>query len=304
MTNSGWFFDEQDDAESQTYVEDADFEIIDKNRDRETGKLLSFLVMENGEPIPKKATAENVLLYEHGLKEFLSGNHAVIVSEANPELIIAPTGNDMAYLLRVNGSTVETTPSQARKVLEGLKDAVEARNSAERDAAIGDIVSVYDTIISTQVRRWLVRALKTTFTPQEQGRIQEISRGWLIDGFYLVDWNASLYSITDDPDEKDWSVGGGAAQQVDTSYEFLRLTPRNSPTPMEVTVNGNAYRVSEREMLFLSKVKFMLDRRFYHNDVPFWKYNDKLAGLDDAKKHLDEPDDSDDDDSGGFSLKL
>lgn len=261
----------------------SEFEILDRNRDKETGELLSFLVIENGEPQLKRATSENVLLYEHGMKKFLSGHHAVIVSEDDPEVIIAPTRNDMAYLIRVNGSTVETTPKQASKVLEALKDAVEADNSIQRDGAIERMVSVYDDIISTQVRRWLVRAMKTTFSDSEQQRIEEHDRGWLVDGFYLVDWNANLFAITDDPDEPDHKIGGGSTRTVDRTHEFLKLSPGKSPEPHEVAINGNKYRLSEREMLFLSKVRFMLDRRYYHNDKPFWDYNDKFATMDEAK---------------------
>jgi hypothetical protein len=211
MSESGWFFDEPD---NET-VDDDEFDILDRNRDRESGDLLSFLVIEDGEPVTKKATPVNVLLYEHGMKEFLSGQNAVIVSEDNPELIIAPTGNDKAYLVRVNGSTVETTPSQASDLLEGLKDAVEANNSRARNMAIDDMVSVYDDIMSSQVRRWLVRALLVTFDDDEQDRISEHNRGWVIDDHYLVDWSASLYTIDDDPDSGDYSVSGGSAQQVD-----------------------------------------------------------------------------------------
>lgn len=279
----GWIYDDgENDEKEQPRIEEQGFEILDRNRDRESGELLSFLVMEDGEPIPKKATSENVLLYEHGLKEFLSGKHAVIVSENDPEVILAPTGNDKAYLLRVNGSTVETTPSEATSLLESLRVVVEADNSVQRNDGIDDIVAVYDKIIRTQVRRWLVRAMKTTFPQQEQQRITEIDRGWLIDGSYLVDWNASLYSAEDDPDEDDYTVGMGSASTVDKSYEFLRLTPANSPSSHEVAVNGNSYRLSEREMLFLSKVRFMLDRRYYHNDEPFWRWNDQFAGLGDV----------------------
>lgn len=295
---SEWFHDGGEETTSNVEQQDDEaFEILDRNRDKETGDILSFLVMEDGEPIPKKATAENVLLYEHGLKEFLTGHHAVIVSSDDPELIIAPTGNDMAYLLKVNGSTVETTPSQAQQVLEGLKDAVEADNSHERSVAVETIVSVYDEIISTQVRRWLVRALLTTFDDAEQQRIEEHERGWVIDGFYLVDWNANLYTIDDDPDEDDYSVSGGSAAAVDKSYEFLRLTPAQHAEARDCTINGSDYRISEREMLFLSKVRFMLDRRYYHNDKPFWDYNDQLGSVGDVS------DDGDDSSSfDGFSL--
>lgn len=278
----GWIHDENEsESRDEAAIAEQGFEILDRNRNKQTGELLSFLVMEDGEPIPKKATPENTLLYEHGLKEFLSGKHAVIVSEDSPEVILAPTGNDKAYLLRVNGSTVETTPSEAASLLEALKDAVEANNSVQRGRAVDSMVDVYDTIISTQVRRWLVRVMRTTFDPQEQQRIEQIDRGWLIDGFYLVDWNANLYLADDDPDEDDYEVGVGGARAVDKSYEFLRLSPSKSPSAHSVKVNGSDYRLSEREMLFLSKVRFMLDRRHYHNDEPFWLYSDKLAGLED-----------------------
>lgn len=276
----------------------SEFEILDRNRDKESGELLSFLVIENGEPQLKRATSENILLYEHGMKKFLSGQHAVIVSDDNPEVIVAPTGNDMAYLIRVNGSTVETTPKQASTMLESLKDAVEADNSIERNNAIDRMVGLYDTIISTQVRRWLVRTLMTTFEPKERQRLTEDDRGWLIDGFYLVDWNANLYTIDDDHDEPDHKIGGGGTRTVDRTHEFLQLSPSKSPEPHEVSINGNSYRVSEREMLFLSKVRFMLDRRYYHPDKPFWGYTDKYAGLQDAKDN--DPDGSSDD--GRFSF--
>lgn len=276
---SEWIVGNESEEENKSTESGDGVEIIDINRDKETGDPLSFLVMEDGQPIPKKATPENVLLYMHGLKEFLSGHHAVIVSDDNPELIIAPTGNDMAYLLKVNGSTVETTPAQASSVLEALKDAVEADNSTQREAAVQSMVNVYDEIISTQVRRWLVRAMKTTFSDSEQQRISEHDRGWLIDGHYLVDWNANLYTIDDDPDSEDYRVSGGSATVSDKSFEFLRLTPENSPTAHAVSMNGDDYRLSEREMLFLAKVRFMLDRRYYHSDEPFWKWNDAYAGI-------------------------
>lgn len=255
-------------------------EILDKNRDRESGELLSFLVLEDGEPELKKATPENTLLYVHGMKEFLSGENAVIVSEENPEVIVAPTTNEMAYLLRVNGSTVETTPKQASTLLSELKNVVEADDSVERDNGVEGLVELYDEIISTQVRRWLIRALVKTFDKQERQRLTEHSRGWLVDGFYLIDWNANLYTIDDDHDEPDHRVSGGTTEAVDRTHEFLKLTPSESPEPLSVTINDTEYRVSEREMLFLSKVRFMLDRRYYHEDKPFWQYVDSYAGID------------------------
>jgi len=64
MTNEsgGWFFG-QEGGRDERSESDESFEILDRNRDKQSGEILSFLVMEDGEPIPKKATPTNVLLY-------------------------------------------------------------------------------------------------------------------------------------------------------------------------------------------------------------------------------------------------
>jgi len=255
-------------------------EIIDKSYNHETNELQQFTVIrDNGQPDLVKATAENILLYdpedelpfENGLYEFLNGQQALVLNEEDPEVIVAPTGNEYCYILRVRGNTVETTPNQAEDVLNGVKDAA-------IDARVQGLVELYDDIMSSQVRRPVVNALLKTF--DEDTRIQVTSRGWLVDDFYLVNWEASMYLRHNDPDEPDYQRGGGGVTETDRSYEFVQLRLRRDIDPIEVAIHGETYRLTEREMLFLAKVKWLLNRRHHHPDKPFWMYADKWASVD------------------------
>lgn len=272
-----------------------DFTIADKSYNKETGELQQFLVFwAGGEPELKRASAENVLLFDpenelpfdNGMYEFLNGQQALLVSE-EPEVLIAPTGNEYAYILRVRGNTVETTPNQAEEVLTGVLEVA-------KDEGPGRLLDLYNEIMSTQVRRHVINALLDTF--QQSERIEVAPNGWLIDDYYLVDWNASLYTKDDDPDEGDYVRSGGSAVQKDTSYEFVQLRmgyDARDPDPVSIKLNGEEYRLTEREMLFLAKVKWMLNRRYYHPDEPFWMKADQHASVD---WKTGEPEDSDDED--------
>lgn len=269
-----------------------EYEIADKSYDKQSGELTQFLVLwEDGEPELKRASAENVLLFDpednlpfdDGLYNFLNGQHALQLSE-EPQVVIAPTGNEYAYIIRVRDSTVETTPGQARQVLEGVADAAKGEG-------VDRIISLHDEIISSQVRRTVINALRGTF--EESGRITVAGNGWLVDDFYLVDWSASLWTKDDNLDEEDYVRSGGSVVK-DGSYEFVHLRVSRGVEPVEVAINGTQYRLSEREMLFLSKVKWLLNRRHYHPDKPFWMYTDKWAAVDPKtgepeKKEVDAP---------------
>jgi len=246
------------------------YEIIDENRDKQTGELQSFLLLwEDGEPEMKNASPENTLLYLHDLYEFLNGDNAVILNEDDPEVIVAPTGMEYAYMLRVRGHTVETTPNQAENVLQGVMDVVE-------NGDLSKILSVHRDIVSTQARQSLINALYETFSSRERKRIERVANGWLIDGFYLVDWKGNLYSKDDDPEEGDYERQGSKAVKTDKSYELVMLRQRGSvPEPSVVTINGKTHELTEREMLFLAKVKWILGRTDYHPDIPFWSYIDR-----------------------------
>lgn len=258
-----------------------EFTIADTSYNQETGELEQFLVFwAGGEPELKPATVENILLFDPedelpfdgGMYEFLNGETALILSE-EPEVIVAPTQNEYAFMIRVSGEVVETTPVQAERVLEGVLDV---SNGGDLDR----IIELHRDIMNTQVRRNVVNSLHQTF--DEADRIERMSNGWLIDDYYLVDWSASVYTKDDDLNEDDY-VRRGSNVKKDGSYEFVQLRmargSRDS-NPVTVTISGEKYGLSEREMLFLAKVKWLLSRRHYHPDKPFWMTADRHASVD------------------------
>lgn len=277
-------------------------DIIDISRNRETGEIEQFTIIDNGgQPQLVKATPENMLLYdpaddlpfENGMHDFLAGEQALVLSE-DPEVIVAPTDNEYCFILRVRGDTVETTPNQAEQVLRGVKDAA-------IDGNVDSIVDVFDEIMSTQVRRPVINSLLDTFSQAD--RINVHPRGWLVDGFYLVNWQASMYMKHTDPDEGDYKRGGGGVRKTDTSYEFVQLDLRRDVEPVTVQIGGEKYRLTEREMLFLAKVKWLLGRRNYHPDRPFWMFVDKRAAVDaETGEPIEEADDDDSPDMDTFEL--
>jgi len=278
--------------------------VIDVSRDQETGDITQFtIISDTGQPELKKATPENLLLYdpadelpfENGMRDFLAGSEALILQEQDPVVMVAPTTNDYCYILRVRDNTVETTPNQAERVLSGIRDAA-------IDGDVQPLVELYDHIMSTQVRRDVMNALHDTF--DEAFRIAKTGNGWLVDDFYLVDWSASMYAKHDDPDEADKIRGGGGVTETDRSYEFVQLQLRRDTEPVEVAIEGEVYRLTEREMLFLAKVKWLLNRRHYHPDRPFWMFADKRAAVDWRTGEPEQEEESDDDepDLDSFSL--
>lgn len=277
--------------------------VIDISRNKETGEIEQFTVIdETGQPNLVKATPENMLLYdpanelpfENGMHGFLSGEQAIVLSD-DPEVIVAPTNNEYCYILRVRGNTVETTPKQAQEVLQGVKDAA-------IDKQVSGLISLHDTIRSNQVRRYVVNALHETF--EDSHRINETGSGWLIDDFYLVNWEASMYVKHDDPDEPDVRRSGSDVVETDRSREFVELNIRRDIDPIEVGIGGDTYRLTEREMLFLAKVKWLLNRRHFHPDRPFWMYADKRAAVDHITggPESEESDDGDDTNDDGTNL--
>ena len=254
-------------------------EILDVSRDNETNELTQFLILEDGQPETKIASPENILLYDPedklpfdgGMQDFLSGESALQLSE-EPPVYVAQTGSDYSFILNVRGSVVETTPSQAEEVLRGIYAAL-----ADDDTS--KLESLHRSIMSNQVRRGVINALKHDFP--ESRRIEIVDNGWLVDGFYLVDWNARLYAANDDPEEDDYVRSGGSTVKKDKSYEFVRIRHSvNQEDPIVIGIGEDNYELTEREMLFLAKVKWLLHRRHFHPDKPFWYFADRWADVD------------------------
>jgi hypothetical protein len=253
--------------------------VIDVSTNRDTGEIEQFTIInEQGQPELMKATATNMLLYDPmdelpfdgGLGSFLSGDEAILLSE-EPKLIVSSTSSRNCFIIHYDGNTVETTPSMSESVLRGVKEAAV-------DEDIGALIDVYDEVMSKQVRRDVINALLDTF--DETFRIEKTPSGWVVDEFFIVDWTASMYAKTDDPDSADVVRSGSGVVEADRSFEFVQLYLNREIEPVTVSINGESFRLSEREMLFLGKVNWLLDRRHYHPDDEFWMNVDQYTAVD------------------------
>jgi|APHM01.1.fsa_nt_gi hypothetical protein len=257
-------------------------EVLDKSYNQETGELQQFLILdETGQPQLLKATPENILLHdpenelplENGLHDVLNGDRSIVLQEDDPLIMVAPTNDNYCFVLRVGDTTVETTPRQSEAVLEGLRDALIKDD-------VSQLRDVFTKIISEQVRRDVIRAIMGTF--DQQHRLSQSARGWLVDDFYLVNWDASMYTQNHDPDSTDYvrDRANGGVSETNNSREFVRLqVPRERPNMM-VTIDGKSIQLTDREMLFLTKIEWLLHRRENHSDLAFWKWTDKYASVD------------------------
>ena len=268
--------------------------VIDVSTNRDTGDIEQFTIInEQGQPELMKATATNMLLYDPmdelpfdgGLGSFLSGDEAILLSE-EPKLIVSSTSSRNCFIIHYDGNTVETTPAMSESVLRGVKEAAV-------DEDIGALIDVYDEVMSTQVRRDVINALLDTF--DETFRIEKTPSGWVVDKFFIVDWTASMYAKTDDPDSADVVRSGSGVVEADRSFEFVQLYLNREIEPVTVSINGESFRLSEREMLFLGKVNWLLDRRHYHPDDEFWMNVDQYTAVDwetgePVEQDEDEPD--------------
>lgn len=234
---------------------------VKKNTDL-NGEVESYiLIFDDGRrPESYKANAKNRLLFEEGMYDFIEGQEVRKLND-NPEVIIG--SSEETYLLSVEGSIIETTPSQASDFLEGVLQSRQ-ENSTEK------LQQLHSEILSDQVRRRYMGHLVAIF---DESRIEQTSNGWLIDGFILVTWEASVY-LKDDTNDS-YVRQGGQAVKVDKSKQFVKVHVPLPEEPDTITINGTEITLTEREMLFLRRVEWLLHRRDYHPDTAFWNFAER-----------------------------
>jgi len=259
-------------------------EILDVTFD-DDDELEQFLVLDGNRPKTKVASPENVLLYDPldelevgGIKQFIEGDTALLLSE-DPDVMIASAGDEHSYIISVGGKIVETTPDEAEDALQALHDSI-----LESDPH--PLVDVHEKILKSEVRRHVVNPLKQTF--DDDHRISIEPQGWVVDGFYLVDWNAKMYTMNDDRDQGDYVRSSGDVVRKDTTYEFMRITHSLSDfDDVSVTIDGETYTLTERDMLFLAKVTWLLDKEHYHPDDVLWTYMDRWEDVEREEPNFD-----------------
>jgi hypothetical protein len=242
--------------------------VRDVNRG-EGNEVLSMLVEEPLGHAPHfiNGSNENILLYLHEMKEFLEGEHGAVLSQ-DPYVSVERSPMDSVYVITVGDTSVETMPNQSDDVLEALKECVEKEK-------LDPITEVYREVLNNQVRRDVIKNVVEVVDTIPDGRIRITPDGVLVDGYYVVDWTASIYVIEDDKNEPDYTRSGNKVEVTDKSKEFVSLTTRKKPKEMSITTpSGKKILLGEREMMFLSKVKWLIERTEYHQDEPFWRWNE------------------------------
>lgn len=259
---------------------------VSYNRDGEMEQFLIF--WDEGEPDTRRATTKNILLFDPedempfdgGLYQFFENNNGVKVSD-DPEIVVAPDGNEYSYILSIDGSVVETTPTQAESFLEALYDAVVEGNT-------NGLERLYESILNEQVRRRIVNAIHPTFPESE--RIEVLANGWLVDDFFLVDWNAKMYTKNNDRSEDDYIRNGSDAVKTDKTYEFVQFTHsiKDDFDNKSILIGDEEFTLTDRESLFLAKVTWLLDREYYHPDEAFWTYTNQWANTPTTQPNMDQ----------------
>lgn len=242
-------------------IEDPDNPVVDVNA--AGGTVLTILLQEDDSDTTfVDGSTENVLLYLHGMRDFLEGNTGALLSH-DPTIALKAASADSVYHITVEDRTVQSLPSQADDVLLALK-------ATKEDGDLQPLVDLHREIIDTQVRRDVVNRLLDPLPNLDSDRVTITSRGWVIDGFYVLDWTASLYVQSDDGEA--FRRGGGSVQSVDKSHEFVDLSLSNNPQRKLVKLDGEKILLGKKEMRFLSKARWLMERTKYHQDSTFWRY--------------------------------
>lgn len=237
------------------------YEILDKQEDS-NGNVQSYLVFwkDSGETERRSGNAFNQLLIEEELGDFIHSDEALKVSE-DPEIIVQSRSNEHSFLLQLNGDIVETMPNTSADVLQGVKEAIDGDSSA--------LEEIYTDIRSNNVRRDVINSLIYIFD-DDKYRIDIVTNGWLIDDFFLVTWDAGLYSTERGPEESTLKRQNNEIVEADSNNEFFDLDRTEDVETDSVTLDGDEYLLTEREVLFLSKVEWLLDGPKYHPNNEHW----------------------------------
>lgn len=233
-----------------------------------------FLVNVDGATKQVAHTPKNELLYKHGLYDLLNGhgeNNRTELSTDGDEtyVAIAPTEHDDIYSLwfgEEDDVPLQTPPSRADNVLRGVRDALSEYSSLER------IREEYQWVLKNNIRREVVEPLITMFP---QSSVVPSPEGWHIEGLFVVTWDARVFLLKNESEEGSFKVRGSETVKTD-SCEFISLTPQFDVEELiqsrknTVTIDGTTHELGELELIFLSKVSWLINYRDNYSDDVFW----------------------------------
>lgn len=243
-------------------IQDPDNPCIDINAAGDNVLSMYVRTDENPDGTLVDGTTENVLLYVHELHNFLKAERGAVLHR-DPDIAVRPTATPSVYEITVGERPVKSLPSQSDDVLKAVR-------AAKEDGDLNPLIEVYKEIVDTQVRRDVLNKLIDVLPNIPRERVQITDEGWVVDDYYVVDWKAEMYA-KGGPDDTYTRSG----DTLDKDHEFLKLNMSYEPERKKVKLDGETLLLGEKEMEFLGKVRFLLDRAEFHEDEPFWRYNEK-----------------------------
>lgn len=234
-----------------------------------------LLVTVDDTIFPVQNTPKNHLLYNRddfaingkSLYTILHTNpdKRIVISE-EPYAAVSTSQFEESYRLWYDdpdGYMVKTPVSRATDVLQGIIDAFE-----ENDC--GRLNDIYYDVLDDQVRREKVNLLLdpelSISASLPADRIDVLPEGWLIDGMFLLTWDAEVFLYTEN-----WRSGSyqpRTSEQNEEPGQFMEVQPSSQSIlePREEQIFGDDVRFGEKECLFIYRATWFLDWKHHLDD--------------------------------------
>lgn len=234
-----------------------------------------LLVTVDDTIFPVQNNPKNKLLYDR--ENFaINGKSLYTILHANPDKRIVISDEPYAavstsqfeesYRLwydNPDGYMVKTPVSRAKDVLQGIIDTFE-----DNDCSL--LEDVYYDVLDNQVRREKVNLLLdpdlSSAASLPSDRIDILPEGWLIDGMFLLTWDAEVYLYTEN-----WRSGSyqpRTSEQNEEPGQFMEVRPSSQSViePREEEIFGDTVRFGEKECLFIYRATWFLDWKHHLDD--------------------------------------
>ena len=209
----------------------------------------SMLLQVDGKLIFKPNNEITRLRYLHGLHDFLS--QPLQSRYLGDDVLVSSTYNENVFTIEWDGDLVQNPPSLAEDVLRALLDAIE-RNDTQ------PMKVLFRRIKELRIREEIIEAIVHT-VPSHRIKYQKGSI--IIDGIFRLEKNGHAYRCDNN--------------------RHLCIVPKNKKIdPMIIRYKNRDISLSETEVLFLSKLFFLLAAEKHKNDFIFWnQVNDVFAAM-------------------------
>jgi hypothetical protein len=225
----------------------------------------------HGDTELKNRNPTNELLFEEGMYDFLRGDEATIQvlkpSSSGEYIAISPTSEDNVFTIWCGDADhpVITDPEDSYEVLDALREALNENYSKIR--------AQYSKVFDEQARSNVINKLLGYFP-----EVEATEHGWKIDDAFLVTWKGEVYQSAEDIEE-DSLVRNGSRVVEAGSREAINLKTHISPEDIDdngfLNLEGVDISLSEREVKFIAKVAWLIERRKHLQDDAFWnQYNE------------------------------